>query len=457
MGVNLPGESTPQRVLHGQEEADLSLAHHTVAGQLMERDQLQQQQPSSPSTNGVEDSAALVVNGAEGGDYGHANGHSTLSSSPRSPASPSPSSPSPQPSASLTASSPPLPARSIVPMYGAPLRVPSPPPAAPLGYYECERCTALLSYASLMEVYHCPLCSHAFTLAPGLAPPPSHLFPLSYEPFPTLRSQVTHTWGVAELASFVRAIPALSHLVKRMESLCIDGKRFLEMGMEDFIDELGLWGGVGHKAVTNATTVVKLLETQAALREEPPPSGAAALINVLTGMQRLSAGPPVRERPTRATDVTKAVAQQQQQHTPQMPRNARLTGQPMGAGVMATQVAGPTPASAVAHRSSVVASSPQLASAKKSASPAPRKQYRIPNLTPGRASPQPVTATATATATALIAAVIATPASSASSATPVTATQVPDQSETAAQSPSNRPLPAPAAEPPAIAVAMDSS
>ena len=152
-----------------------------------------------------------------------------------------------------------------------------------------------MTYASLTEVYHCPICSHPFTLSPPLAPPPSHLLPLSYDPFPTPVSRVELTWSASDVAAYFRQIPGLVPLAKRVETLGIDGKRLLEMAVYDFIDELGLWGagpgGGGGRLVANAAAVVKLMEVQGNLRgEKMTEAEAQRLGETLIGMQRMAGG-----------------------------------------------------------------------------------------------------------------------------------------------------------------------
>ena len=64
------------------------------------------------------------------------------------------------------------------------------------------------------------------------------------------------------------------------------------MSLEDFIDDLGLWGGrTGQRALTNAQTAVKLVEAQQRLRgEDLAEADATRLVETLVGMQRVAAG-----------------------------------------------------------------------------------------------------------------------------------------------------------------------
>ena len=276
---SLPDPPPPQVILHDTEEADSSLLHNTVTGLLLERHQLQPPPAAAAAAH-----AAGVSEEGGGGD--HVGQQSNLSSSSQSAIPHSPSSPPP-----LTFPTTRLPPHPPLPSSPEPSSTP-----AVLGYYQCERCTALLSYSSLDDVYHCSLCSHTFTPHPSFSPPSSHLFLPTYSPFPTLPLQVALTWSTSTLSSHFSSLPPPPlppHLLRRLSSLHIDGKRFLELSLEDVIDELGLWGGGGSgggKAEANAVAVVRLMEVQAGLRGEVWGGDGPGLVAMLTGMQKVAAG-----------------------------------------------------------------------------------------------------------------------------------------------------------------------
>ena len=135
-----------EATLHGVDEADHGLAHNTVAGELIEHEQLEQQQRQHDGEQPTNSSDT-----ADSEEQINKVRHSSSLSISSSPAAS------------------PLPPQPFVPA--------SPPP---LGKYQCDNCGALLTYSSLTEIYHCPMCYHTFTLYPNLAQPPPR--PSSHSP-----------------------------------------------------------------------------------------------------------------------------------------------------------------------------------------------------------------------------------------------------------------------------------
>ena len=230
---------------------------------------------------------------------------------------PSELSPSPAPSSPLSSSdSPPPPSASSPspsPLPAAPISVsralllpaaPSPPaPPAALGRYRCSGCAAVLSYSSLSDVYHCPLCSTVFTPCPLYTPSSSPaLLPLSHSDALTATERVAVSWDTATLVSHFRSQPLLGVVARKAEAMQMDGKYFLEMQLEDLIEELQLQAQPPGKERAHATVLLQLKDMQRQLGGEEGASAATdavavqKLAELLVGLQRVAAGGSVSDR-----------------------------------------------------------------------------------------------------------------------------------------------------------------
>ena len=309
-----------EAALHGIDEAERGLVHNTVAGELLEHEQLKQ---SSPPLDDRERPSEASLIGTE-------------------PPTDAPLQSSPLISSSLAASPPPL----------QPLAPPLPPP---LGKYQCDNCAALLTYSSLTEIYHCPLCYHTFTLYPPLAPTTSPpLLPLD-SPTPPLVHQRLTQWTSADLYLYLYNVPGLSSIAAKSAAAGMDGRYFLSMHVSDMVEEFGLWGsgGAGGSVEGNAALVVQLLNAQRLLRGESVHSVAdeKEVVALLVGMQLLSTTASKAQQPPKS-------AKKNKERVDKPRKEQRDSAQPADDGADADSAA--SIAEAVPAR------------------PVKRKQYRIP-------------------------------------------------------------------------------
>lgn len=248
-----------EAALHGIDDASSGLVHNTVAGELLEHQRVEQHYQPHSMDDAEFAFQADPIDTEQQPD-------TALHSSPASISS------------SLAASPPPQ-----------PLMPQSPPP---LGKYQCDNCSALLTYSSLNEIYHCPLCYHTFTLYPPLAPSTSPpLFPLDFTPTPPAVPALTQ-WTAADLYTYLHNVPGLSSVAAKSAAAGLDGRYFMAMHVSDMVEEFGLWGsgGAGGSVEGNAALVVQLLNAQRVLRGESVRSVAeeAELVAQLTAMQTVT-------------------------------------------------------------------------------------------------------------------------------------------------------------------------
>ena len=321
-----------EAVLHGIDDANSALVHNTIAGELIEHERVEQLHQPQPME---EEETILYTDPTET----EQQPDTALQSSPVSV------------SRSFAASPPPL----------QPLASPTPPP---LGKYQCENCGAMLTYSSLTEIYHCPLCYHTFTLYPPLAPTTSPpLFPLDDTCKPLTHPKLSH-FTSADLYLYLLHVPGLSSIAAKSAAVGMDGRYFMSMHVSDMVEEFGLWGsgGAGGSVEGNAALVVQLLNAQQVLRGESVRSVAEEkeLVTKLIGMQTV----PVASKPLQTAKSAKKARDRSDR--PKKERDATL---PADDAVDADNAAPLAAAEVVPAR------------------PVKRKVYRIPSSTPLKGSP----------------------------------------------------------------------
>lgn len=341
LSTSIPTSSSVHAIeeaLHGVDDANSGLVHNTVAGELLEHQSVAHQY-----TQPMEDAESTRSTDASNNTEHQLD----IALQPFPVSLP--------PSLSASPSPPPQ-----------PLRPPSPPP---LGKYQCDNCGAVLTYASLTEIYHCPLCYHTFTLYPPLAPTTSPpLLPVDYSPLPPLIYQRLTQWTSADLYVFLHNVPGLSSIADKSLAAGMDGRYFMAMHVSDLVEEFGLWGsqGAGGSVEGNAALVVQLLNAQRLLRGDTVRSVAEEkeLVAMLTGMQTVTAASKSQPAPKSAKKAKEKADKPK--------REPKETTAPVEDGVDNDSGAAPAATEAAPAR------------------PVKRKQYRIPTL------PQPLRSPVTA-------------------------------------------------------------